>query len=366
MLIAAYIILAIALMQLLTAIINIVFWQRLGNKESEQSDLVSILIPARNEQNNIGRLLKSIQNISYKNIEVIVYNDLSTDNTESIISGFTKSDNRIKIINGTELPFGWLGKNHACYNLAKEAKGEYLCFIDADVNISGNLLENALDKFKKQNLSLMSIFPKQIMNSKGEKATVPIMNYILLTLLPLVFVRCSPFVSHAAANGQFMLFKASDYLKLNPHEKFKGSAVEDIMVARYFKKNKKRVSCLLGDERLTCNMYNNAKESVNGFAKNFFMFFGNSAMLAFVFSIVTILGIIPLIYTNVNYAFAYLIVVVFTRILVSLASNQSVINNIIYMPIQLYFLMRITIRAFAARHRNYLNWKGRNVYAIKD
>jgi len=101
---------------------------------------------------------------------------------------------------------------------------------------------------RKHNLSLISIFPKQVIISPGERITVPNMNYILLSLLPLIFVKKLKYPSMAAANGQFMFFRAEDYHSIEPHRLMKKDKVEDISTARYLK-NRDKDSMSGGDER---------------------------------------------------------------------------------------------------------------------
>jgi len=125
--------------------------------------LVSILIPARNEENNIANLLSDLSNLNYKNLEIIVYNDNSTDNTARMVLEMTSSNPNIKLINGNEPEKGWLGKNYACHQLALKATGKVLLFLDADVRVGNELIDKSLAYQQKYNLKLLSIFPKQTM-----------------------------------------------------------------------------------------------------------------------------------------------------------------------------------------------------------
>ena len=93
---------------------------------------VSVLVPARNEERNIARCINSLIMQDYENFEIVVLSDNSTDRTEEILDEFARTDNRIKVIKGRPLPHGWVGKNFACHQLSKAAKGEYLFYADAD------------------------------------------------------------------------------------------------------------------------------------------------------------------------------------------------------------------------------------------
>jgi hypothetical protein len=201
------------------------------------------------------------------------------------------------------------------------------------------------------------------MDTTGEKMTVPIMNFILLSLLPLVMVRKSPFKSFAAANGQFMLFRSDIYRLFQPHERLKNSMVEDIRIARYFKEKREKVACLAVDSGVQCRMYQGFKDAVNGFSKNVFEFFGNSAILALLFWIVTSFGFLLIIRElTVIYVVIWLIAYVVTRIIISILSGQNITDNLIYLiPQQLTFGLFI-YQAFINKYFKTFRWKGREIY----
>lgn len=358
----AWFVLIFTLLQFMIALANLVFLQRFPKKIQNSNQLVSVLIPARNEEKNIGNLLAGLQNQDYKNIEIIIFNDQSTDKTASIVKGFTETDKRIKLIDSDGLPFGWLGKNHACFSLAKHAVGKYLLFLDADVKIGDNIIRQTIQFSEKHNLGLLSIFPKQIMKSLGEEITVPNMNYILLSLLPLVLVRKTGFSSIAAANGQFMLFQSDIYQKFQPHKKMKSSKVEDIEIARFYKRNKIKVACLTGNSSITCRMYSGFSEAVYGFSKNVIQFFGGSFFIAILFWLVTSLGFIAVLFSFSKLVFLlYLLVLVLTRIFISIVSKQSVLRNLKFIvPQQITMGIFIFQAIINTRKKQYL-WKDRNI-----
>ena len=165
MIIIAYIILAFTLIQMLVAMANLISEIYLPEKISQSSDLVSVMIPARNEESNIGNILQDLVRQDYTNIEIIVFDDQSEDKTREIVNEFTVADTRIRLVSSEGLPEGWLGKNFACYSLSKHSKGDYLLFLDADVRIKNNTIGKALSFSKKHDLALISIFPKQIIGS---------------------------------------------------------------------------------------------------------------------------------------------------------------------------------------------------------
>jgi glycosyltransferase involved in cell wall biosynthesis len=356
----AYITIIFTGLQFLVALINLITRNWLTDTLTESSKLVSVLIPARNEENNITNILNDLSNQYYRDIEIIVCNDQSEDNTASIVKEFAARDGRIKLINSEGPAEGWTGKNHACHLLSKQAKGEYLLFLDADVRLKGNIIGNAIASIDKNGLGLISIFPMQIIKSFGERITVPNMNYILLSLLPLPLVRRSQYPSLSAANGQFMFFSASVYHLTEPHSLMKNSRVEDINIAREFKKRGIKISCLLGDENISCRMYNGFREAVNGFSKNVAAFFGNSYLMAVLFWLITTFGIIPVIISfPVKILIIYISLYFLTRIFISLVSRQNIFYNIINFIFLQFSLGAFIYKSFKNRYWGKLVWKGR-------
>ena len=362
MIIAAWIIFIFTAIQLWVVLLNAIFRQPLSANLKDFNPLVSILIPARNEEQNIGRLLRAIQKQDWQNFEVLVFNDQSTDKTAQIVEDLSKNDQRIHLINSKGLPDYWLGKNFGCYSLAQKAKGHYFLFLDADVHISDSIIAGTVAKVQKYKLGLLSIFPKQNMHSWGEYFTVPIMNFILLSLLPLVFVRLLPFSSMAAANGQFMLFDAKTYRETQPHYTFRDNKVEDISIAQSFKKNGIRIACLAGNSSISCRMYSSFAEAVNGFSKNVIMFFGNSGFLAVLFWLITTLGFIPvLVALPLTMVYTYFLMLVAIRFLISVVSHQNPLKNLVLAIPQQVVLGIFIITAFLNKSKKAYQWKGRNI-----
>jgi glycosyltransferase involved in cell wall biosynthesis len=362
MIIIAGFIFVFTLIQLVVAIVNLLFETNLPEADNCSNDLVSVLIPARNEEDNISNILSDLMRQDYRKIEVIVFNDQSEDRTEKIVTEYTIRDHRIRLLNSEGLPDGWLGKNFACHSLSKQAKGDFLLFLDADVRISNNLIGNAVSFSEKHNTDLISIFPKQIIKTFGERITVPNMNYILVSLLPLILVRRVRYPSLAAANGQFMFFRTDLYKSQKPHLIMKNNKVEDIAIARAYKKRGEKVACFLGNETINCRMYKGFRESVNGFSKNVIAFFGNSFILASLFWLITSFGFLIVLFELPSEWFLpYLIAFLLTRIIISSISRQNILNNLIFI-IPLQFSMGLFIyKAFINKYFRKFQWKGRSI-----
>jgi len=362
MIILAYIILGFTVLQMVIALVNLIFREKPVHEVPDGKPMISVLIPARNEEKNIGNLLNDLVRQDYRNIEVIVFNDQSEDTTDHIVSECEKKDGRIRLINSAGLPEGWLGKNFACHTLSQPGKGDYFLFLDSDVRLESPIIDSMVYLSEKKKLDLISLFPKQVIITPGEWMTVPIMNYILLSLLPLVFVRKLKFSSMAAANGQFMFFKASVYKALEPHRLMKDKKVEDIETARHMKKNHFRVACLTGDSSVRCRMYHGYSEAVNGFSKNMAAFFGNSLLIAFIFWVITTFGFIIIYSQSGTILFSlYFAAYLATRVMVSYASEQNPGLNLLYIIPQQVAMGLIIFKAFINKYFIGYKWKGRVV-----
>ena len=228
------VLLAFTMLRLGVAAFNGLSRQWLRPHEVEKKTTLSILIPARNEAGKIGRLLKNIvetHNVETHNyaslqiLEILVYDDQSDDGTDHEVLAMQALDPRIRLIRGGNLPEGWLGKNHACHRLGEEASGDWLLFLDADVNVRPELFRDSVGFAVRKRLQLVSLFPVQKLESAGEWLTVPLMNHILVSLLPMRLVRTCRWTSFAGANGQFMLFEGGTYKRYRWHEQVKSDPV---------------------------------------------------------------------------------------------------------------------------------------------
>ena len=360
-------------LRLLVALVNYLFRPGIKETESREELPVSVLIPARNEEKNIGKLLDQLGSQDYFNLEIIVLDDCSDDNTAAVVREKMTADSRIKLIENDHVPEGWSGKNYACHLLSQKAGGKYYLFLDADISIRNNIISAMLHFLERHGLVLVSIFPKQEMRSFGERITVPNMNWILLSLLPLVMVRLSKRPSLSAANGQFLLFDAAAYRRLSPHEMVRSSLVEDIEMMRKIKKlrpdtgrrrslrNRYRTAVLTGDERISCRMYADFDQAVHGFSKNVLHFFGNNLLWTFIYLFLTgpVIFIIP--FYSLPFALIYLLAGILTRILISLTSKQNILHNIVLAPLQQLSLWFIVYKAVKIKFAGSYTWKGRQV-----
>lgn len=338
-------------------------WNR--NAADIQKPLLSVCIPARNEAENIPLLLADLAAQSLIPHEVLVLDDHSTDGTGAAAEEFA-AQLPLQIFEGTPLPQGWSGKNWACHQLFSHAKGNLILFIDADVRLAPDALQTALTIQHALGTAMLSVFPRQITESRGESLIVPMMNWLLLTFLPLRLVYTSFFKSFVAANGQFILVDSDSYTETGGHEKMKGRIVEDMEMARSMRKMKKPVLTLLGGESVSCRMYKGFHESLEGFTKNFYAGFNTSqGIFLFLLAFIFLIFLIPFLLFPVSlFFFLHLLSILGQRYTISHLSGEKPMRSPIYHPLQILLTLVVGWKSMQAARRG-ISWKGRMVKEIK-
>ena len=341
---------------------NFISNPKLTRVNKAYTHLVSILIPARNEEDNILKLLHSIRLQDYQHYEVIIYDDDSSDNTFYICEAFSAAHHHFRVIRGGKLPPGWLGKNNACHQLAKQAKGKYFLFLDADVVISKSLINSAVHRMSLYKLALLSIFPNQVMQTIGEKTTVPLLHYLFMNLLPVRLVRLSKSTAFAAACGQFMLFDAAIYRQNQWHQLVKEEAVESVEIMKILKAASYAGEVLLANLMVSCRMFKDYRSAINGFSRIFPASFSYSIPVILIYILLTIGGPLVVITTlNLNLIVYMAGLIMLTRIMISLSAGQNAFYNIFFHPLQ---MLNMTIIAFLSIQKQLtktLVWKGRRL-----
>ena len=254
-------------------------WHYTMASEIFDKPMVSVLVPARNEEDNIENCLNSLKNQVYKNYEILVLNDNSTDNTLEIIEGIAKEDSRIKIINGKPLPDDWYGKPYALHQLTQEAKGEIFIFTDADTIHTPTSIAWAVTNMKGLNADLVSGYVGQIFKTFGEVVTVPLMFFLTGFIIPLFLNRFVKVSWFAAAIGQFIAVKRSVFEAIGGCTSFKKKTSEDIYMCRYIKSKGFNTRFLNIADHVKCRMYKGYQNAIEGIGKNIFDFLGKSTIL---------------------------------------------------------------------------------------
>ncbi len=260
---------------LLVLIINLFTFYRLRtttNATSRTMPSVSILVPARNEEHCIAACIHSLISQQYEHLEVLVLDDQSSDATAAIVQHIIDSllpaqQGRLRLLHGDSLPNNWIGKNFACYQLAKYAQNEYLFFTDADTVHTPETVKIVIDYMQSYNLQLLTAQPEHVLESLGELLVVPLLNFTILTLLPVALVQLRPEPSLAIGNGQLLCFHRSAYEAIGGHTAVKGCILEDVLLARAVKAAGYSMAFVDAIDLVRCRMYRSSKEVWTGFSK---------------------------------------------------------------------------------------------------
>ncbi|OKS88298.1 hypothetical protein RG47T_3764 [Mucilaginibacter polytrichastri] len=346
----------------MVTLFNFISNPKLRRVAKRYHEKVSILIPVRNEAGNILFLLESIATQDYTDYEVIILDDDSTDATFEICTKFAAQNPKFNIIKGEPLPAGWLGKNYACHQLAQQATGRYLLYLDADEQIGSGLINSALHRMEINNLALLSLFTDQEMLTLGEKAVVPLMHYILINLLPVRLVYLSKNPAFAAASGQFMLFDAAIYRKHRWHQRVQHKVVEDVEIMKLVKTEGLKGEALLANGMISCRMYTGYRDAIDGFSKNFLAAF-NYSIIGFLIYLAVIIGGPLVVIATLNLQLIVFMcgIIMLTRSMVSLLSGQSNGFNTFLHPVQMANMAIIGFLAIQKHLTKTTLWKGRRV-----
>ena len=230
---------------------------------------VSIVVPARDEAQRLPALLASLARLRYPNRELIVVDDGSTDGTGDLASA---AGARVIRLEGP--PPGWTGKCYACHIGAQAASGEWLLFVDADTVHAPASLGLALAASSESKASLLSLLPRQRCQTFWERLLVPYAHALYFVGAIGINQPGGP----AIANGQYLLFRRSDYQRIGGHEAVRGSVIEDVMLARLARDHGLPVILLRADEQLEVRMYEDLPSLWEGFGKNAFRFMRSSPL----------------------------------------------------------------------------------------
>jgi chlorobactene glucosyltransferase len=253
----------------LNLILNLIALKRPSKSAGlpDPAPFVSILVPARNEEANIGRCVDSLLAQDYPAFEVIVLDDNSTDNTAAVIAEIQQRDPRLRLINGKPLPPGWAGKPFACHQLASEAVGSWLLFIDADTVHQSFMLRGVMEMSVRGRLSLLSGLPRQLTSGFSQRIVMPLMYFIILSWFPIWFLNKTGKPWPTMAIGQFMLFPKEAYWKVGGHAAVKTRIIEDVWFGVEIKKSGGRFVAADLSTVMSTDMYQSVETMSEGWGK---------------------------------------------------------------------------------------------------
>lgn len=260
--------LAASLIPALMMIANLWFYRPAPKSGAATSPGVSILIPARNEEASIEDSVLAALQTSDIPFEIVVLDDQSRDRTAALVTAIAREDSRVRLENAPPLPEGWCGKQHACYNLALKARHDHFLFLDADVRLQPNCASRLISFLGQSRAKLVSGIPKQITLSLGEKMLIPLIHFILLCFLPIIWMRKFTHPAFAAGCGQLFLTTRESYFQVGGHAAIRQSLHDGITLPAAYRRQGLSTDLCDATDMATCRMYQGFGQVWNGLGKN--------------------------------------------------------------------------------------------------
>ncbi|MBU6146470.1 MAG: glycosyltransferase [Paenibacillaceae bacterium] len=354
-------------------VINVASWPRLVHTQTHDEPRVSILIPARDEAQTIGRCIASIHAQTWSNWECLVLDDESDDDTAAIVASWADRDDRIRLLRGTPLPDGWVGKCHACAQLAEHARGSWLLFVDADTVHDAAMVSSLLATAQALRADVLTGFPRVLSSHAFGWLVLPLMHFVIALHLPVGRVLRSARAAFVAAHGACMLYRREAYDRIggHAHEHHRASLIEDMTMA----KRAKRVGCRVALVDITpvvaCEMYARPRDVWHGFAKNLYNGIGRSPlMLCGLLATYTTLYAVPVAVAGISIVHGQWRDVLFCLLCYAFAVAQKAVVDARFgtplrwcwaMPVSMTALMLLACHSWytAIRKKGY-SWKRRS------
>jgi chlorobactene glucosyltransferase len=233
--------------------------------------LVSVIIPARNEAETIETVVRSVLSSTYEPLEVIVVDDRSTDHTAQLVEEMARDDARVRLVGGAELPAGWFGKQWACWQGYRAARGELLVFTDADTTHEPELLGHAVGALEAERADLLTLLSRQRCESFWERLVMPQIWVLLGVRYRPSSVNRSSRRRDVIANGQFILFPRAAYEAIGTHEAVRGEVAEDLALAQTVVRAGRKLFLAHAEPLIATRMYRGLGHLVEGWSKNIYL-----------------------------------------------------------------------------------------------
>ena len=342
---------------------------------------VSVILPARNEENFISKCLETLGSQDYKDFEVIAIDDSSEDRTGEIIEKFAKENSKIIHVSAREKPENWMGKNWACMEGFKKATGELLLFTDADTKFEKNVISLAVSHLQSENLDALTVIPRLRCIDRITKITLPMLSTFLHSRYSALNVN-NPKKEIGYFFGSFFIITREIYEGIGTHELVKQEIVEDGALGKITKESGGVLKMVRGEHLIEALYSRSATEMWNGLKRLMVPLYHQSSSWAIgvFFAVLFILFMpIPLLAYSIiafesNLSFSTLLVsAVISTITIFIASameakmglNLSTVNSI-FAPIgSIIVVLGFLSGILHANKSSAVSWRGRK-YSVKE
>lgn len=372
-------ILALApLLPLSLTLLNVLTWRR-GRAGGRFDDRVSVLIPARDEEATIEACVRAVAASEHPVHEIIVCDDQSSDATPTILARLQQEHAFLRVIRGKTLPDGWVGKPHACHQLAEAATGDVLLFVDADTLLEPSAISRVLSFMtapaRRRPASLVTAVPRQRMGTFFERLVMPLLVMTYTSWLPLFLVSASRDPRFVAANGQLLAVRRDAYDRLGGFAAVAHEIVDDVAFCRHAKASGEKIVFADGAAMAQCRMYDSAKGVWEGFSKNIYEGIGGTPW-ALALVIALHLGVFVAPYVGLGLAMAGMTELLMPA-LAGVGANLALrgvlalrfrqpLEGIVLHPLSILVLCAIAINSYRWSSRGQLTWAGRTYGERKD
>jgi hypothetical protein len=342
-------------------VVNAVLLRRLP-RDARTDARVAVLLPLRDEAGRVTPCLESLLGQrGVPHLDIVVLDDGSTDGTADVVRAV--AGDKVRLFTGRPLPDGWLGKPHACAQLAATTPdADVLVFVDADVVLAPDAIAGAVRALG--DFTLLSAYPR--ITGAG-RLVQPLLQWSWLTFLPLRAMERSPRTSLAAAGGQWLVADRAGYERAGGHAAVRGEVLEDIALARAVKRSGGRIALADGSGLATCHMYGSWPALVDGYSKSLWASFGSPAGAAAVVVLLLLLYAVPPLLAVVSWppALAAYLLGVGGRVVSAAATGGRAWPDALAHPVSVVLFGRLVARSFRLRREGRLTWRGRPVVSSR-
>ncbi|MCA2212420.1 glycosyltransferase [Jidongwangia harbinensis] len=337
-------------------------------RDAAVTERVAVLLPLRNEADRVTPCLESLLGQrGVPDLDIVVLDDGSTDGTADVVRAV--AGDKVRLLGGAPLPPGWLGKPHACRQLADATPdADVLVFVDADVVLAADAVAGAVTLRRDLGVTLLSPYPRIV---GAGRLVQPLLQWSWLTFLPLRAMERAGRPALAAAGGQWLVVERDGYRRTGGHAAVRADVLEDIGLARAVKRAGGRIALADGSGLAECRMYGSWRELIDGYGKSLWASFGSVAGATTVVALLLILYVGPPVATLLLVIdgaavpalvtlSAYLLGVA-GRVVSATATGGRAWPDALAQPVSILVFGWLVARSFRLRRQGRLTWRGRPV-----